>query len=192
MKLVLTIIFVTAIIVSSSASETSNFISDNSEKNEKPVELSARKPYPVFIKCFANTKDIMFSAGGGIYLFPEYMVSIRSAISMRPYEKTVFVEKEINKYYQLKESRYGIELVLDYIFMLSNRSIPLGIFFAAGGGVSTATFDGIDLETENSVTPVFRAGIQAGEVWYLRLGYEYYKIPHVPYNHLMFELGIRF
>ncbi len=93
MRLALTIFFVTAIIVSSAASETSGLISGNPDMNEKPVEVSYQKSYPVFIKCSANTRDIMLGAGGGIYLFPEYMVSIRSAIFMRPYEKTVFIEK---------------------------------------------------------------------------------------------------
>jgi hypothetical protein len=158
----------------------------NSRDNEKPLT------FLLFLNCRANTGDWMPGTGFGFYIIPEYLTSVRISGFMRIDKKTVFVKKSENRYYQLKESRYGFDIVADYTFLLFKGDyspVNFGLYFAGGVGFTNGSYSGVDIESKTQYSPVIKAGFQLGRQWYARCGYQYFKVPDVPYNHLTFELG---
>jgi hypothetical protein len=173
---------------SSSDSESATKTKE-SHDNEKPLTL------PIFINCRANTGDVMPGAGVGLYVFPEYLTSIRVSGFMRIEKKTVFVKKSEHRYYQLKESRYGFDIVADYVWLIvkNNNTIGnFGLYFASGVGFTNGNYAGADIESKTETSPVLKAGFQYGRKWFARCGYQYFKVPDVPSNHVTFECGFTF
>jgi hypothetical protein len=194
-KIKIIIIFFSITVISTeSLYAVDDFIINKDINSEK----TAAEP-PLFMPFNAgvlfNTKDAMGYCGFGLFIIPEQMLSARGHFYYRFVDKTVFIEKTTNHYYQYRESRYGVDIVLDSVFRTSfsreNIFFP-GFFIGAGAGITSGRYRGAKADAGNKGTLIVNTGLQIGRQYYCRIGYQYMKVPWTPSNHLIFELGLSF
>jgi hypothetical protein len=142
----------------------------------------------------SNSGDVMAYGGAGIYFYPAQLLSIRAHYYKRISDKSIFEEKSPARYYQYKEDRSGLDLVIDGAILPENVPfpVPAGIFYAGGIGHTSAKYRGTKAEAKSKTTPVGKVGVQIGRIFILRFGYQYMKIPFTPSNHLILELGFSY
>lgn len=173
----------------------SSYTSGGNVRNDSAAEVEPKLSLPVSLGLFFNSDDLMAYGGLGFYIAPEYLLSLRGHFYYRLIDKSVFVEKTTNHYYQYKEERFGADIVLDIVLRSSysteNIYFP-GIFLAGGIGGTSASYRGSKTDAEGKGSLIAEAGIQIGRQFYCRIGYQYMKIPFSPSNHAIFEIGLSF
>jgi hypothetical protein len=135
-----------------------------------------------------NSQDFYWTIGAGYFLLPKNHLSLQFDFMLRTYDKTVFAERSHNWLYQYKETRMGFIIFIDKSFYLSESGFA--IFTAVGAGFTSAKYKGSDALAESKGSLSAKGGIQYGRGFYFRIGYQYFRIPGVPSNWGIAEVGI--
>jgi hypothetical protein len=142
------------------------------------------------IGAMANTQDLFLTGNAGCMIIPKWQVSLQLAAYWRPFDKTVFEEKSKNWYYQYKEERLGLALLAEIPFLIPDTSF--GFYAAGGAGVSMGNYKGTSASAKSQGTPIAKVGVQYGRSFFIRAGYQYMNIPHLPSNWGTCEIGYSF
>ncbi len=151
----------------------------NDRKEEKKTELTGEKLFLFSIGVSANTKDVFLKFKTGINIVPPYDIYLILVYDFRPYKNTVFVERDSNHYFQLKENRSALGIGLEKHFTYDDF---LGFYLNGGIGYTWSDYAGVKWEAEEGAAPFAGGGFMLCffDIFVVRAGYEYLRIPNVP------------
>ncbi|MCU0822071.1 MAG: hypothetical protein MUC95_06295, partial [Spirochaetes bacterium] len=147
-------------------------------------------PWNLSFEMTFNTKDLLLGFDYNLFFLKKYQILCDAFFYFRPYKKTVFIEESEDHYYQLKEHRFAFGADVQKIFRLYEYH---GLYISGGAAYTFGSFAGTEaIESEGGYTPVAGCGyvVSIGEVLYLKMGYQFIKIPAVPSNRLYLEISV--